>query len=305
VAVAARTSFPITVLGVTNPVTTTPTTSFTIKTYYSNLSTPVDTLSSGLTLSAVAVQLQSASLTSSSLTVAANSSYTFTMQTKNPVPAGSSFTVTFPSDFPNAANAALSSFSVSSVTVACTMSTVSTMKFSFTNCFPSAAAAQSSLVLVISNIINPYSTKTSASAEVEFSFNGLLMEYRRDGLTSTMSTPTALSFTAITPTDPTVNALTNYLLSLSFALTHYPGDSIILTFPSTISINSSFACSTSTSGLTVSCVQASSSSLKVTLGGTVGAAVGVAISNIRNNWYTGGNVFTVKTTTNDSATYYV
>jgi hypothetical protein len=158
---------------------------------------------------------------------------------------------------------------------------------------------------VISNIINPYSTKTSASAEVEFSFNGLLMEYRRDGLTSTMSTPTALSFTAITPTDPTVNALTNYLLSLSFALTHYPGDSIILTFPSTISINSSFACSTSTSGLTVSCVQASSSSLKVTLGGTVGAAVGVAISNIRNNWYTGGNVFTVKTTTNDSATYYV
>ena len=47
-----------------------------------------------------------------------------------------------------------------------------------------------------------------------------------------MTTPTALTFSSITPTDSTNNAQTTYALALTFSQTHYSGDTVILTIPS-------------------------------------------------------------------------
>jgi hypothetical protein len=89
-------NYSITISNANNPATTTPTSSFGINTYYSNTSTPVDSLSSNLGLTATAVTLQSSSISTSSVIVAANSTYTITFQNKNPLPSTSYIIVTFP-----------------------------------------------------------------------------------------------------------------------------------------------------------------------------------------------------------------
>lgn len=303
--VPAATNFQITIISVSNPSTTTPTSTFTIRTYYYNLSTPVDQLTSGLTLQAAATTLLSADLTPSSLTVAATATYTITFKNRNALPSGSQISLSFPSDFSSSSGVSLVSFSSSGNSVsACTISVVSSMKFNFSNCFPSAIPAQTTFVLSLSNIINPLSTKPSASLQLETYYNGYLMEYMYSGITTTMTTPAALTFAAIVPTDTTVNAITSYLLSLSFSQTHYSGDSIILTIPSTISLRAGFTCSTSTAGLTVACLQQSTNVIRITLTGTVGSGLAVTIANFQNNWYANSNTFTVQTTTNSSTNIY-
>ena len=83
------------------------------------------------------------------------------------------------------------------------------------------------------------------------------MEYLHTGVTITMTTPTAFTFSSITPADSTTNAQTNYDLALTFSQTHYSGDTIILTIPSTISLNNGFTCTTTTAGLSLNCVKQS------------------------------------------------
>lgn len=91
------TTITITMNNVINPATTTSTSSFTLTTYYYNTSTPTDILSSGATFTATPVNLYSASVTPTSLTVAASTTYTINFQNTNPLPAGSYVIVTFPS----------------------------------------------------------------------------------------------------------------------------------------------------------------------------------------------------------------
>lgn len=120
-----------------------------------------------------------------------------------------------------------------------------------------------------------------------------------------MTTPASLSFSSIALENDTANSLTNYLFSLTFSQTYYSGDSILIIIPSTITLNVGFACTTSTSGITVSCFQQSTDTLKITMTGTIGASIIVKVTNLKNNWYAGDNIFTLKTTTNDtSQTYY-
>lgn len=165
--VQAAASFQITISSVVNPSRTTPTSTFTIRTYYYNFSTPVDQLTSGLTIQAAATTLLSADLTPSSLTVAATSTYTITFKIRNALPAGSQISLSFPSDFSSSSGVSLTSFSSGGSTVpGCTLSVVSSMKFNFSNCFPSSIPAQTTLVLTLTNIINPLSTKPSASLQL-------------------------------------------------------------------------------------------------------------------------------------------
>jgi hypothetical protein len=74
---------------VLNPSTTTPTSSFSLKTYYYNTSTPTDVMTTGATFAATPVNLTTGSVTPSSLIVAASTSYAITFQNTNPLPAGS------------------------------------------------------------------------------------------------------------------------------------------------------------------------------------------------------------------------
>lgn len=83
------THYAIVISNINNPATTTPTSTVIINTYYTNTSTPVDALTTNLTLTATAVTLQSAAVSASSLVVAANSTYTITLQNKNALPSSS------------------------------------------------------------------------------------------------------------------------------------------------------------------------------------------------------------------------
>jgi hypothetical protein len=298
----------IVINGVINPATTTTTSSFAITSYYANTSTPVDTLSSGLTLTAQPVSLLSGTVSSGSLVVAAASSYTLTLQNRNPLPANSYLTVTFPSDFPTNGTPSLGSFSAGGAPVpGCSMSAVSAMKFNFsTTCFPSALLAQTTISILINGLMNPLSTKPTASLQLETYFNGKLMEFLYAGVTATMSTPTALSFASLTPASATANAQTSYVLALTFAQTHYSGDSVVLTIPSSTTLNAGFACTTSTSGLSLSCFKQAAQVLVITFSSSGSfASAGVTISNMQNNWYAGSSTFNILTTTNDSTAYYV
>ena len=133
------------------------------------------------------------------------------------------------------------------------------------------------------------------------------MEYMYTGLTITMTTPTALTFASITPTDSTTNVQTNYALALTFSQTHYSGDSIILTIPSTISLNTGFACTTTSVGMNLTCLKQSTQVLEITISSTgTYTSAAIVISNMQNNWYAGSFSFNIQTTTNDTATtYYV
>jgi hypothetical protein len=122
-----------------------------------------------------------------------------------------------------------------------------------------------------------------------------------------MTTPAALTFASLTPTDTTANAVTSYVLAVTFSQTHHSGDKIILTVPTTIGLNSGFTCSTTSSGLTVSCFKQSAQDLAITISSTGSyTSISVTVTNFQNNWYASSSNFAIKTTTNDtSATYYV
>ena len=308
ISVAAATNVPITITSVNNPPTTTTTSSFTIGTYYTNDSTPVDRLTSGLTLTATPVTLSSGAVSSSSPVVAASSTYTITIQNRNPLPSGSYLTVIFPGDFPTALGISLTSFtSASNVISACTLSAVTSLSYNLTNCIPSALSAGTSMIIVLANVVNPGSTKPTSSLQVQTYYNSKLMEYMTTGLTVTMTTPTTLTFSSLTPTNATANGQTSYVLAVTFSQTHYSGDKIVLTVPTTITLNSGFTCTTTTSGLSVACFKQSTQDLAITVTSTgIYTSITVTITNFQNNWYSSSSSFPIKTTTNDtSSTYYV
>jgi hypothetical protein len=82
-------SISITMNNVINPTTTSPTSTYTLTTYYYNTSTPTDVLSSGALFTATAVSLASGTVTPTSLVVAASTTYTITFQNTFALPAGS------------------------------------------------------------------------------------------------------------------------------------------------------------------------------------------------------------------------
>jgi len=96
-AILKGSTISITMNNVTNPSTTTPTSSFSLTTYYYNTSTPTDVMTSGASFTSTPVNLASGSVTPTSLTVAASTIYTIAFQNTNPLPSGSYFIVTFPS----------------------------------------------------------------------------------------------------------------------------------------------------------------------------------------------------------------
>jgi hypothetical protein len=82
---------------VVNSLLTAPSSTFMIKTYYSDDTSLVDQLITGLTITATEVPLRSVSVTPTSYVVYANTTYTFLIQTSFDIPVSSIFKITFPS----------------------------------------------------------------------------------------------------------------------------------------------------------------------------------------------------------------
>lgn len=126
--VVGGTNFSIVVNGVNNPSTTTPTSSFSIYTYYEDSLSLVDQLLTGLTLTATSVPLRSVQISSSSLVVGQLSTYTLTVQITNMLPMGSIMRVRIPTTSFPTSNVVLQSFMIGTTVVsACAITTLSAM----------------------------------------------------------------------------------------------------------------------------------------------------------------------------------
>ena len=127
------------------------------------------------------------------------------------------------------------------------------------------------------------------------------------GLGVTLTTQTALLSSSVTALNSNVNSVTTYTFSLTFSQRYTSGSRIILTFPSLITYNPGFSCSTSTSGVTVSCVQSTTTVLLVVMNGvgTLPSSITWTITNIQNAWYGLTSSFNFDTTTNDTTYYYL
>ena len=296
----------ITMNNLINPTTTSPTSTYTLTTYYYNTSTPTDVLSSGALFTATAVTLASGSVTPTSFVVAASTTYTFTFQNTFALPAGSYVIIVFPTEFANAAAAALVSFSIGSlVQSACTMTVISNMQFKLTSCITSNAPSNTTFTVILANIINPTSTKPTSSLSISTYYNNLLMEYMNSTLGVTLTTATSLLGSSIAVTNSNVDSITTYTFTLNFSQSYTSGSRIIVTFPSLIAFNNGFSCSSNTSGVSISCIQSTTTVLLVIMNGVVPSSVIWTMNNIQKSWYALTSTFSFDTTTNDTTYYYV
>jgi hypothetical protein len=174
--VAGGTNLTVSVTKVTNSYLTVPSSSFTIQTYYSDSSSLVDQLNSGLTVTATSVPLKSVIVTPTSLTVTAVTKYTFSVQSSYNIPSSSIIVLTFPTEVANGGYI-LNSFSVDGVAVSgCILSSISNSQISFSNlCIKSMVKNTSSISFSISNITNPSSFKPTSSFGVSV-MNGIYQQ---------------------------------------------------------------------------------------------------------------------------------
>lgn len=134
------------------------------------------------------------------------------------------------------------------------------------------------------------------------------MEYLYTTLTISMITPSTFTAVTSTPSSTIVNQQTSYGFSFTFSQQHYSGDKILLTFPTSLSVNSGFQCNSNTAGVTISCFQSTPSNVIVvtlTSSNTISNSLSFNVTNIRNAWYAQTVSFAYDSTTNDTTYYYV
>ena len=174
-------------------------------------------------------------------------------------------------------------------------------------CISASIPSQSTFIITLSNIINPYSTKPSNSLTIQTYFNNFLMEYMYNNIIVTLTTAKGIFSSSITANSNTVNAITTYTFTIGFSLTHFSGDRILLTIPSLMSLSTGFICSSSTSGISISCSQTSITLLILTMSGSGALANSItfSVTNLQNPWYSTSPIFNLDITTNDSIYYYM
>jgi hypothetical protein len=306
--VNALTNISVTLNNMVNPTTTTPTNSITVTTYYSDITSIVDQITSGLTVTCTPIILASGSVSSNSPVVAAQASYTFAIKSTLTTLQNSVINLTFPSGF-SASAYRLTSFSIGGTVVSgCTIS-VSGLTILFnSSCMSQNALNTQTIQFIISNITNPSSTKTSNSFLISTYYNNYLMEYLYNGITITMTTPATLSYFQVTPSDSSANALNMYTFDMNFLLTHNSGDRVMITLPTSVTLSGVFSCSSLTTNVTVGCTQTSSSIIQFIITYTsvvYPSSLKFTLSNLTNNWYAGTVSFGLQTTNNDTTFYYM
>jgi len=270
--IPAFTSISLTFNQVTNPNQAFTTNSIKIYTYYnSSLATLVDTLTSGLTMTAKARPITAVTIDPTSLITYALTNYYFTIKTLDPIPSGGNITITFPSSISlGSVNITSSSFS----NVTCSV-IVSGNSVTLTSCFSSPLAA-GTLTLNLSNIYNPPSLQPTSSFSIITAGPLGQVNYINSSLSVTMITPAATNTFTLSPASSVVHALTTYTLTFSMTVPHSIGDYF------TFKIDNSMALSSLTCPANVSCSQYNSSLINVTFTSIPLSNIQVAISSIRN-----------------------
>lgn len=188
----------LTVTKVTNPLLTSPSSSFTIYSYYVDDSSVVDQLATGLSISASERALRSVVLTLSSYVVYASATYTFAIQPTYSLPLGTVIKITFPQQLSLTNIITLIAFTIDNIVISdCILSTMATtvnssqLVFS-SACVPGIVANTSMIEIRIGDVINPVSFKSTESFLVE-AFNGVYrQEYIGSGVTVTMNQTTTV-----------------------------------------------------------------------------------------------------------------
>jgi hypothetical protein len=128
-----------------------------------------------------------------------------------------------------------------------------------------------------------------------------------NGLLVTLTTQAALLSASVSALNPNVNSITTYTFSLSFSQQYTSGSRIIVTFPSLITYNPGFSCSSSTLGVSVSCIQSTATVLLVIMNGagTLPSSITWTVTNVQNAWYGLTSTFNFDTTTSDTTYYYM
>lgn len=224
---AAGTNLSVSLSQVRNPLTTLPTSTFSISTYYNSSDSLVDQMTTGLTFTAIPNPIKEMVITPASLTVGAVTTYSFQVNFTNPVPVGTVMTISFPSAIPLTAVTF-----PSSNTLPCVAS-LNAQTVTLTGCITAQTSGQ--LTFVLGGITNPLSTKPTDTFNITSTLTNLL-EYMSSNRIVTMTTPMSFTSISISASNTTVNALTSYTFTVGFGTTHYNGDRLVLTIPSELTI---------------------------------------------------------------------
>lgn len=292
-------TFTLTIIGITNPPSTTTTGVFTITTYYnSSISASVDSGTiAGVTAIPAFIDFTKFLVTSSSsITSDTTVTYSFSFLVQNPIPVGGYVILHFPMtitfDLPTANNnCQLMVNSGSTTSTPCTASSATSYIFNFTNPFPSVAAGVgTNLTFIILNAatnppttqpVSPFSVFTYysdgssiANATNVYSFNGI-------------TTPSAFTTNLISKTSNKNGEYGSYTLTL-VQTANLEGSAVIrVVFPSSLQPQASSGCSiTYTTTDSVACgFTAGTNTFKVVSIATTilgGMTFSITFTNIRN-----------------------
>lgn len=281
---------------VQNPLTTTASSTFSISTYYDASDSLVDQLTAGLTFTAAPAPLKWLQVTPSSRVVRDVSSYTISINFTNPVPAGVTLFLTFPTSIP------ISSVQYSAInSLSCIVSS-SLQVVTLASCFSSTTTGTVSFTL--SGIANPTSTKPTGTFNLTSFYSGLLLEYLSAAVAVAMTTPMAFGSISLTAANLTANAQTIYTISLSSLFAHTTGEVFMVTVPSELTLTTpdctavfgvgSLTCSVSGSILTVNLT-----------GSSIGQLINFTVAGFLNNWYTSTSTILVQSATSDANQYLI
>lgn len=259
VATTVGSAISLSLTNVVNPLTIGSTTSLILYTLYSS-SQPtsfVEYTNSGLSVSLVARVIPASNIAISSTSQVVSyfpSSFTFTINNVNPLPAYSYLKVYVPNEI--GVSAAQVNCQAGSAAVSCTYD-LSTRIITFSS-FSSAiiaAGGLSSTPVVINNLINPSSTSPTSSFGI-YLYNSLdqMLEYQASGLTFTSNQAASFFALNLIPNNTVNSADTS--LSVNFALTasSYLNNSLlVVTFPTKINIQLASCTVVSSNLLSVGC----------------------------------------------------
>lgn len=267
----------VTFHGVVNPGEAQTTASIKVKTYYDNLlDSVVDKITSGLTVVIVARVFTNVSVTPLSLVTYALDSYQFSVVLLDPIPAGGTIVVTFPSPI------SLGSVGLVSATFSSAFCSVvpSSLIVTLSGCFPSGLVS-GAYSFSLSNIYNPPSLEATSSISLLTAGAAGTVNFINSGLAVTMTTPATTTSFAVTPTSSVVHATTTYTLIFTFAVPHQSGDYFKFVIDPSMAFSGP-SCNPVSGVASLSCVASNASTVVVTFTSIPQSTASISITSIRN-----------------------
>ena len=275
--------------GVTNPMTTRPTSAFSITLFSDSTFLYSVSQNSTYTISASPGVL-TGSVAASSYVTGSTSTYTVTLTINDPIPAGGYVELYLPAElaYTGTSCSTVSGFSSGAVC------TVGTSSFNITNGF--TAQFTGSLQIQINNLLNPPSTKPTSSFIIHTCSGGYYIDWLSSGLTIVMSSLHSLSSATISVGSSIVGINTYYTFSITPFNAIPSGGYVLIQPPSSMLLTTAITC-TGTGLASFSCAVISGG-LKVSLfpsTSTVSSSFQITAGTIQNPLSTKPVAFTFLT----------